>query len=35
VKADKEPTISPEKLTEETAEWVRAHKDKDGGIPPQ
>lgn len=35
VKADKEPNIPPEVLNQETAEWVRKHKDKDGNIPPQ
>ncbi|CEP10988.1 hypothetical protein [Parasitella parasitica] len=33
IKAEKEPEIPPEILKEETAEWVRAHKDKDGNIP--
>ncbi|KAK4521837.1 proteasome core particle subunit beta 3 [Mucor velutinosus] len=35
IKAEKEPDVPPEILKEETAEWVRSHKDKDGNIPPQ
>ncbi|OAD08725.1 hypothetical protein MUCCIDRAFT_158914 [Mucor lusitanicus CBS 277.49] len=35
IKAEKEPDVPPEILKEETAEWVRSHKDKDGNIPTQ
>ncbi|KAL7317192.1 hypothetical protein PS15m_003580 [Mucor circinelloides] len=35
IKAEREPDVSPEILKEETAEWVRTHKDKDGSIPTQ
>ncbi|KAI8076498.1 uncharacterized protein B0P05DRAFT_572468 [Gilbertella persicaria] len=35
IKAEREPEVSPEILKEETAEWVRSHKSRDGSIPPQ
>ncbi|CAO3642875.1 unnamed protein product [Mucor fragilis] len=35
IKAEREPDVPPEILKEETAEWVRSHKGKDGSIPTQ
>lgn len=35
VKADLEPDIDPQTLKEETAEWIRTHKDADGNIKKQ
>ncbi|KAI8367306.1 hypothetical protein BD560DRAFT_399856 [Blakeslea trispora] len=33
IKAEKEPDVSPHVLRDETAEWVRSHRDSEGNIP--